>query len=79
MAIDNEYFLKVFGKELQRKRKALHLSYRKMAQLCNIDHSDISKIEKGEVNIRLLTLVELAKGLDTAPKKLLDFEFEFEE
>ncbi|ANI90782.1 transcriptional regulator [Arachidicoccus ginsenosidimutans] len=79
MVVDNEDFLKAFGKVLQQRRKAQNLSYRKMAQLCNIDHSDISKIEKGEVNIRLLTLVELAKGLNIAPQNLLDFEFEFKD
>jgi len=29
-----------------------------MAQRCNIDYSDISKIEKGKVNIQVTTVVE---------------------
>ena len=72
-------FLEQFGKQVEKLRKRKNLSYRKLAQNCNIDYSDISKIEKGKANITMLTLLELAKGLEVHPKKLLDFEVEFEE
>lgn len=72
-------FLTQLGKQLEKLRKKKNLSYRKFAQNCNIDYSDISKIEKGKANITMLTLLELAKGLEVHPKKLLDFEFDFEE
>lgn len=72
-------FLEQFGKQVEKLRKKKNLSYRKLAQNCNIDYSDISKIEKGKANITMLTLLELAKGLEVHPKKLLDFEVEFEE
>ena len=49
-----------------------------MAQHCNIDYSDISKIEKGKINIQLLTVFELAKGLNIHPKELFDFDFSLE-
>jgi transcriptional regulator with XRE-family HTH domain len=39
-------------------------------------YSDIGKIEKGIANITMLILLELAKGLEIHPKKLLDFDFE---
>ncbi len=71
-------FLVQFGKQLEKLRKKKGLSYRKLAQNCNIDYSNISKIEKGteKANITMLTLLELAKGLEIHPKKLLDFDFE---
>ncbi|PVD54103.1 XRE family transcriptional regulator [Terrimonas sp.] len=72
-------FLVQFGKQVEKFRKKKKLSYRKLAQNCNIDYSDISKIEKGKANITMLTLLELAKGLEIHPKKLLDFEFDFED
>ncbi|MCX2679850.1 helix-turn-helix transcriptional regulator [Galbibacter sp. EGI 63066] len=50
------------------------LSYRKLAQLCDVDYSDISKIEKGQIRIQLPTIYELAKGLGVHPKELFDFE-----
>jgi len=40
----------------------------------DIDYSDINKIEKGQKNITLTTIIELAKGLSVQPKKLLDFD-----
>jgi hypothetical protein len=36
--------------------------------------SNIIKIEKGQINAQMLTILELAKGLGIHPKKLLDFE-----
>lgn len=69
-----EEFLRNFGKNLKIIREAKNISQRELASLCNIDHSNISKIEKGEKNITLLTILELANGLEVKPKKLLDFE-----
>jgi len=70
-------YLNNFGKNLKTIRtKNKKLSLRKLAANCNIDHSDIGKIEKGDVNITLLTVFDLAKGLGVHPKKLLDFDFE---
>ena len=77
-AADSDFLIQ-FGKQLEKLRKKKDLSYRKLAQNCNIDYSDISKIEKGKANITMLTLLELAKGLEIHPKKLLDFEFELQE
>lgn len=74
-----DQFLSELGNKLAFYRKKKNLSYRELAQLCSVDHSKISKIEKGQVNIQILTILELAKGLGIQPKKLLDFEVELEE
>jgi transcriptional regulator with XRE-family HTH domain len=66
-----------FGNRLNQLRKAKKLSFRKLAILCDIDYSDIKKFEKGEVNITILTLMELSIGLDVHPKELLNFDTEF--
>lgn len=63
-----------FGKNLQRIRESKKLSLLNVSYNCSIDDSKISKIEHGRINITLSTIVELAKGLDVPPKKLLDFE-----
>lgn len=68
--------LKRLGENIKSLRTKKNLSLRQLAAECNIDHSDIAKIEKGEINITILTLVELAKGLEVNPKKLVDFEVE---
>ncbi len=71
--------LEAFGKQIEIIRKDKNLSYRKMAQYCNVDYSDISKIEKGKINIQLLTIIELARGLEVHPKELFDYEFDLQE
>ena len=69
----------LFGKRLEFLRTQQDLSYRDMAERCDVDSSDISKIEKGKVDIQLKTILELAKGLSKHPKELFDFEIDFEE
>lgn len=69
----------LFGKRLELLRTQQDLSYRAMAERCDVDSSDISKIEKGKVDIQLKTILELAKGLNKHPKELFDFEIDFEE
>lgn len=68
-------FLVKFGKKLNKLRKSRRLSYRKLATLCETsDHSYISKIEKGQANITLETVLELLIALKANPKDLFDFE-----
>lgn len=66
-----------FGKQIEKFRLAQKLSLRQLAQRCDLDHSDIAKYEKGEINIKLSTVYELTKGLQLSPKDLFDFYFEF--
>ena len=72
--IDKDFFKVLFGKNLNKLRKNRKLSYRQLATRCNIDNSDLSKIEKGQRNISLSTILELSKGLEVEPKELFDFE-----
>lgn len=69
-------FQSLFGKQIKKIRMAQDLSLRKLSQRCNLDHSDIAKYERGEVNIQLSTVYELAVGLDVPPKELFDFNIE---
>ncbi|WP_262152687.1 helix-turn-helix domain-containing protein [Chryseobacterium foetidum] len=69
-------FLTLFGERIKELRTIKNLSYRKFAQNCDIDYSDISKIEKGKKDIQLTTMLQLATGLDLSIKELFDFEFD---
>lgn len=75
-SLKKERFLVLFGEQLQKIRKEKKLSYRELAQRCNIDYSDISKIEKGQIKIQLPTIYELSIGLNVHPKDLFDFDFD---
>ncbi|MDQ6532120.1 helix-turn-helix transcriptional regulator [Flavobacterium sp. LHD-85] len=73
---ENLKFLLSFGEKLYKFRKDKGFSYRKLAQMCNVDHSQISKIEKGQKSIQLKTVFDLARALNVHPKDFFDFEFD---
>lgn len=53
-----------FGVLVRKHRKLKNISQEKLALLCNIDRSYMGRIERGEVNITLEKIYELAKALD---------------
>lgn len=77
-SLNKKDFQILFGKKLEDIRTSKKLSYRQLAQRCDLDHSDISKIEKGETNIQLSSVLQLAKGLNVYPKELFDFQFDLD-
>ncbi|WP_348701174.1 helix-turn-helix domain-containing protein [Leeuwenhoekiella blandensis] len=77
--IPNQKYLLQFGENVLKRRIALKLSYRQLAQKCDIDFSAISKIEKGQKSLEFQTIIELSKGLEIHPKDLFDFDFPLEE
>lgn len=70
---DYKEHLKQFGKRLAALRKERNLSYRKLAQACDIDFADIKRYEDGEINMTFSSLFELSKGLGLPIKDLMDF------
>lgn len=75
-AANNESLRAQFGEKLMQFRTERNLSYRQLAQLCNVDHSQISKIEKGKVSIQLDTLFDLAGALNVHPKEFFNFSID---
>ncbi len=71
----NQTYIEKFGENVLKRRTELKLSYRQLAQKCDVDFSAISKIEKGQKSLEFHTIIELAKGLEIHPKELFDFSF----
>lgn len=65
--------LKDFGENLKKIRDERRLSLRQLSANCSIDYSDLAKIEKGQRNVTLSTVFDIAEGLSVPPKRLLDF------
>jgi transcriptional regulator with XRE-family HTH domain len=63
-----------FGVNLRRIRENKNISLREFATRCDLDSSQISKIENAKWDVQLSTIFELAKGLGVEPKELLDFK-----
>ena len=53
-----------FGLKVREQRKLKKLSQERLALLCNIDRSYMGRIERGEVNVTIEKVYELAKALD---------------
>lgn len=58
------------GKRIQNLRKRKSLTQEKLAQISGMDTLKLGKVERGEVNIALSTIVHLSKALDTTIARL---------
>jgi len=68
--------LKRLGLNIKKLREAKGLSFRELSYACEIDHSKISKIEKGQINITFTTILQLAKALEITPSELVLTDFD---
>ncbi|MGS2763688.1 helix-turn-helix domain-containing protein [Sinomicrobium sp. M5D2P9] len=75
----DQVYIRKFGENVFKRRNELKLSYRQLAQKCDVDFSAISKIEKGQKSLEFRTIIELAKGLEIHPQALFDFSFPMKE
>jgi len=72
IGIRNEDLLNRFGERLRSIRNEKGVSQEKLANLSGITISQVSRIERGEVNTTISTLDVLAKSLDVTISELLD-------
>ncbi|HIF9153718.1 TPA: helix-turn-helix domain-containing protein [Photobacterium damselae] len=62
---------KCFGANLRKKRKEKNFSQDQLALQADIDRSYIGRIERGEVNITLEKIYQLASVLECDVRELL--------
>ena len=65
--------LKDFGNRVKQLRLGKNLSQEKLSQVCDIDRTYISGVERGIRNVSLLNIARLAKALEVSPSELLKF------
>ncbi|MBO9151466.1 helix-turn-helix domain-containing protein [Chitinophaga sp. GCM10012297] len=71
MALQETDILNIFGENLKRIRHEKGYSQRELSSRCNVDNADISRMEKGDINITLRTAGQLADALDVRVIDLL--------
>jgi len=59
------------GKALRQMRLEKGISQENLALLAEVDRSYVGRVERGDNNAALLTLVKLAKALGTSVAKLM--------
>lgn len=74
MKNDYSKLKEAFGAHIRKIRDDKGISLRDLATKCDLDSSQISKIENAVWDVQLSTIFELAKGLSVDPKDLLDFK-----
>jgi len=55
--------IKTLGQLLRNRRKSLNLNQQELADLCNLSLNGISKIERGDSDIRISTLQKIGQFL----------------
>ena len=61
------------GKEIEKRRTELSLSYRELAKRSNVAYETLKSIEDGyKEKIQFSTLLKISKGLDCTVKDLLE-------
>lgn len=71
---DNNAFFTNLGRKISRMRKDKKLSQAEFAVLMNRDINTLSKIERGVINPKITTLINIAKGLDVTLIELLNID-----
>jgi len=59
--------LLAFGQKIRSIRKSKHISMQHLANLAEIEVSQIHRIETGKINTKLTTILILAKALEISP------------
>jgi len=61
---------KVFGRNLRKVRLKRKMSMQKLANLADLEMSQVYRIERGKVNAKLSTIAALGKALEVEPSEL---------
>jgi transcriptional regulator with XRE-family HTH domain len=70
----NTEFVIIFGENLRRIRKSKKVSMENLAHASNMEYSQISRIEKGQINTSISTVKILADALKVEVYELFKFE-----
>lgn len=79
MKIRNQAYLDAFGKNLKKIRDSKKMTADTIGAYAKIEPKQIYRIESGGHSPTISTVVAIANALGVHPKKLFDFEFNFEE
>ncbi len=72
--IRDEAILKTVGLHIRKLREKAGYSQQELADLCDMELSQINRIELGKINTSVGVLFRIASILNIKPSKLLDIE-----
>ena len=71
--VRDESVLKAFGQHLRDVRKSKNITQEVLAHKADIAFSSVARIEAGQLNTTISTIVRLAKALDVDKSELMKF------
>lgn len=72
--MQDKTFLKLLGQRISQIRKEKEVSQVELAEKLGTFHTQIGRIERGEVNCTINSLRHIAEELKVSLSELLDFE-----
>ena len=72
--LKNKKLILSFGKHIRKLREERDYSMRHLADLADVNYTQISKIETGKINTTISTAYAIAKALDVSIDELFKFE-----
>lgn len=73
--VKNKKFLKALGKRIRTLRTEKGFTQLTLGELCNNHAEQIGRIERGELNVTIGSLLVIAKALELSLSELLDFKY----
>ena len=71
----NEFQLYIaVGKKIKECREKIGISQQELADRCNFEKSNVSRIEAGRTNLTLKSLLLISKALNIPLKKFFELE-----
>jgi len=74
MEINIEQELQKFGRRLRELRKKKNLTQIDLELLCGVGHADISRMENGQKNSELITIIKIAMALEVNIFDMFDYK-----
>lgn len=72
--MEHKHFILLLGKQIKKLRKEKSLTQQELAYKCDMEKSNLIRIESGRTNPTTKTLKTIADALDLKVKDFFDFE-----
>jgi transcriptional regulator with XRE-family HTH domain len=72
MNLDEQTFLQTLGLRLRRRREEMNWTQADLAEKCDLHRTFIGSVERGERNVSILNLRQIAKSLRTSFAALVE-------
>jgi transcriptional regulator with XRE-family HTH domain len=72
--VRNKAYIVAFGNRLKEIRKSKNISQEELSYAAQIPLSQVGRIERGEVNTTISTVLILSTALEVHPKELFNFQ-----